>query len=77
MTEHDRALQDSLAQKLDTDLAALKSNTITTDRPVGSVAEQMVGLGTTIKGIHRDIDALQAEMAKQLDALRKRLGGRG
>jgi hypothetical protein len=79
MTEHDtRAIQESLAQKLDADLAALKSNTITTERPVaGSVAEQLLGIGATIKGVHRDLDTLQAEMIKQLDALRKRLGGRG
>jgi len=80
MTEHDtKTLQDSLAQRLDADLAAIKSNTVTTERPaiVGSVAEQMVGVASTIKGIHRDIDALQADFGKQLDAIRKRLGGKG
>lgn len=79
MTEHDRAIQDSLAEKLNTDLAALKSRDLTTERPNGggSVAEQLMGTAATIKAIHRDIDALQAEFAKQLDALRKRLGGRG
>jgi hypothetical protein len=84
MTEHDtKTLQDSLAQRLDADLAALKSNSITTERPStipngpASVAEQMFGVASTIKGIHRDLDALQADFVKQLDALRKRLGGRG
>lgn len=80
MTEHDtKTLQTSLAEKLDADLAALKSNTVTTERPANghSVAEQLVSTASTIKGIHRDIDALQAEFGKQLDALRKRLGGRG
>jgi len=80
MTEHDtKTLQASLAEKLDADLAAIKSNTITTERPANghSVAEQLVSTASTIKGIHRDIDALQAEFGKQLDALRKRLGGRG
>jgi hypothetical protein len=79
MTEHDRALPDSLVQKLDADLAAMKSNSVTTERPANghSVAEQLVSTATTLKAIHRDIDALQAEFIKQLDALRKRLGGRG
>jgi len=90
MTEHDRALQDSLAQGLNTDLGSFqgtgtlpKINSIPTERPntipngPASVAEQMVGVASTIKGIHRDLDALQADFVKQLDALRKRLGGRG
>jgi hypothetical protein len=56
-----------------------KSNTVTTERPANghSVAEQLVSTAATLKAIHRDIDALQAEFIKQLDALRKRLGGRG
>ena len=79
MTEHDRAIQDSLADKLTSELQTIKSSPVTTERPANghSVAEQMVGVASTIKAIHRDIDALQAEMVKQLDALRKRLGGRG
>ena len=79
MTEHDRALQDTLADKVAADLETFKSNPITTERPAvsGSVADQMVGVAQTIKSIHRDIDALQADMTKQLDALRRRLGGRG
>ena len=77
MTEHDRAIQDSLADKLGSDLAKIRD--VTTDRPANghSVAEQLISTAATIKAIHRDIDALQAEIAKQLDALRKRLGGRG
>jgi hypothetical protein len=79
MTEHDtKTIQDSLAQKLDADLQALKSSAITTERPNGgTVAEQLVGVASTIKGIHRDLDALQADFGKQLDAIRKRLGGKG
>jgi len=78
MTEHDtKTIQDSLAQKLDADLQALKSNAITTERQGGTVAEQLVGVASTIKGIHRDLDALQADFGKQLDAIRKRLGGKG
>jgi len=90
MTEHDtKTLQASLADKLDADLAAMKgaamqnaypqSNTVTTERPNGaaSVSDQMIGVAQTIKGIHRDLDALQAEFGKQLDAIRKRMGGKG
>ena len=80
MTEHDRAIQDSL-DKLNIGPGGVgpKSNTVTTERPANghSVAEQLVSTAATLKAIHRDIDALQAEFIKQLDALRKRLGGRG
>ena len=80
MTEHDtKTLQTSLAERLDADLQAIKSSTITTERPavVGSVAEQLVGVASTIKILHRDLDALQADFGKQLDAIRKRMGGKG
>lgn len=74
MTEHDRKLQETLA---DTIGETMKD--VTTERPIGSgsVAEQMVGVASTIKSIHRDLDALQADFGRQLDALRKRLGGKG
>lgn len=44
---------------------------------VPSVAEQLLGVAESVKAIHRDMDDLQAEMVRRLDALRSRLGSRG
>ena len=68
MTEMDRTIQASLDAAIDLRTAATDDMT---------VAAQLVSVAQTIKGIHRDLDALQAEFGKQLDAIRKRLGGRG
>jgi hypothetical protein len=42
-----------------------------------SVAEQLLGVAESVKAIHKEMDELQAEMVRRLDALRSRLGSRG
>jgi len=44
--------------------------------PLASVADQMRSMAETVRNIVRDIDALQAEMTKRLDDLRRRLGSK-
>ena len=68
MTEMDRTIQASLDAAIDLRTAATDDKT---------VATQLLDVAQTVKGIHRDLDALQAEFGKQLDAIRKRLGGKG
>jgi hypothetical protein len=43
---------------------------------VATVAEQLLGVAESIKGITADIDALQHEMLTRLDAIRRRLGSK-
>lgn len=68
MTEMDRTIQASLDAAIDLRTAATDDMT---------VAAQLVSVAQTIKGIHRDLDAMQAEFGRQLDAIRKRMGGKG
>jgi len=68
MTEMDRTIQASLDAAIDLRTAATDDMT---------VAAQLVSVAQTIKGIHRDLDALQADFGRQLDAIRKRMGGKG
>lgn len=42
-----------------------------------SVAEQLLGVAESIKGIHREIDLLQEEFIRRCDDLRKKLGSKG
>ena len=68
MTELEKAAEESILAATDnvTSLAKARS----------SVAEQMLGVATTIKGIHQEIDRLEAEIVGRLNAIRKTLGGK-
>jgi hypothetical protein len=75
-------LEKAVQKDLDTDFPGvekLRANFkggIVPPSKVATVADQLLGVAETIKGINKDIDNLQREMIDRLNELRQRLGGR-
>ena len=68
----EKALQEGLDKDLGGNrLKLAMPKAVTPDFP--SVAQQLLTVAETIKEVHRDLDALQAEFDQRLNELRKRL----
>ena len=74
-------LEKAVQKDLDADFPGverLKANFkgVVPPSKVATVAEQLLGVAESIKGITAEIDALQHEMLTRLDAIRRRLGSK-
>lgn len=69
--------EDELAQAVRRDLEAAQNVADLRPQAKGtSVAEQMVGIANVIRGVHQEIDKLEADVIARLGVIRKTLGGK-